>query len=181
MASFTSSSWSFCFRPNLFFSEFLFHLMDEIELLHLPQWRKGQHGPHNIVLGDLEVGELVIQEFPYFLARGGFTRLGHYVRPADLAPFFVRASDDRRQHDVRVFADGVLDLGGVDVFAAADEHFLFPSHYHKGAVFLEFAHVTRVEVTIFIENLGVLLGPPPVTLHHLWPLDADLPNPALRQ
>src|SRR5439155_14709203 len=81
-----------------------------------------------------------------------------------LAPAFVGNADDRHVRHLRVASQHALELGGVDVLAAGDDHVLDPVADVEEAVRVDVAGVTGVEPAIPHHDRGVL-GPPPVAGH----------------
>jgi hypothetical protein len=78
-----------------------------------------------------------------------------------------------------VLVEHLLDLPGVDVVAAPDDQVLLAVHDVEIALGVDPAHVAAVEPAV-ADRLGGGLGPLPVALHHVRPLDHDLAHIARR-
>src|SRR5262249_54106469 len=51
-----------------------------------------------------------------------FSRLQHYASHHELAPLWIRYSEDRGLPNRRMLANNRFDLPGVNIFAARDDH-----------------------------------------------------------
>src|SRR5690606_33020248 len=78
-------------------------------------------------LGDLVVGQLVLQVGQQLLGGDGGPGAHHDERVADLAPVRVRLAHHRGLHDVVVLRQHAVHLGRVDVQATGDDHVLGPA------------------------------------------------------
>ena len=85
----------------------------------------------------------------------------HDDRVHRLAPLLRRDADHRDLRDRRVRRDRVLDLDGVHVLAAGDDHVLHPVDEEQVAVGVEVAGVAGV-VPAAAERVGGRLGLVPV-------------------
>ena len=65
-----------------------------------------------------------------------------------LAPFLVGNADDRAFGDVGVLVERLLDLGGIDVLAAGDDHVLDPVDDIDEAVLVHIAAVAGVQPAV---------------------------------
>ena len=83
--------------------------------------------------------------------------LQHDDRVHGFAPHVVRDADHRDLRDRRVRRDRVLDLDGVHVLAAGDDHVLHPIDEEEVALLVEVAGVAGV-VPAAAERLGGRLG-----------------------
>ena len=96
------------------------------------------------------------------------------------APVFVRDADGAGLEDLRMAEEDLVDLLGVDVVAAGDDHVLLAVHEGQMPVLVQEADVPRVEPAV-AEGVFRLLGLLVVARHELGPLDADLARLARRQ
>ena len=71
--------------------------------------------------------------------------------------------------------DDALQLPGIDVLPAPNDHFLLPVHDEEVAVPVPEGHVPRVEPPA-AQGLRRLFRPIPVSLHHMAAADADFPH-----
>ena len=92
----------------------------------------------------------------------------------------MRDADDRRLGDVGVLVERSLDLGGVDVLAAADDDVLQPVDHVQVAVVVEPAEIAGVEPAVG-EGLGGLLRQVEVPADDRRALQPDLADLARRQ
>ena len=83
-------------------------------------------------------------------------------------------SDNAHIQDLRVVAQRILDLRGVDILASGDNHILLPVHDIEKAVRIQPAHITRMEPSAFEGRLR-LLRTIPVAFHHVRSAHQDLP------
>ena len=91
-----------------------------------------------------------------------------------LAPSIVGHADDGDIRDGGMVEQRVLDLGGVHVLAARDDHVLHPVGEEEIAVLIEKARVTRPEPSVGVERPGRLLRLAPVALEVLHRARPDL-------
>ena len=75
----------------------------------------------------------------------------------------------------------LLDVAGVDVVAAGEDHLLLAVHDEEVAILVHLGDVAGEEPAIGLQDHLRLLGHVPVALHHLRPLDHQLANLAHRQ
>ena len=85
---------------------------------------------------------------------GRDVRTQHDERLADLAEPLVGNADDRGLRDRRVLAQHLLDLGGVAVEAADDEHVLAAIRDAQEALLVEHADVAGVQPAVGVDRLG---------------------------
>src|SRR5690606_33998864 len=107
--------------------------------------------------------------------------LGHVLGQHDeglrgLAPLLGRDADHRAVGDGRVAHQDVLDLGGVDVLPARDDHVLDPVVHVEVAVLVQVADVAGPEPVVLGQGGLGRLGQVPVPLHVLRGLADDLPD-----
>ena len=74
------------------------------------------------------------------------------------AVFPAGHADDLHVLDLGVGIEEVLDLLGVDVLAAADDHVLNPPGDAEIAVFIHARHVARMEPAVLVDGEGRRLG-----------------------
>src|SRR6266542_1068867 len=105
-------------------------------------------------------------------ARGARLEL-HATR--DLLPINLvwQANYGDRGHR-RMAGDYCLDLCGVDVFSATDDHLLKPSLDPAVALLIHAGQVAGVQPAIGVDSAGRCLGHVEVTGHHLLPTDAQI-------
>src|SRR5262249_9492422 len=91
--------------------------------------RRHRHvGEEREAVGPFEAGELGADERAQLGERGRIVRItGDDERPAGLAERRVGQPDDRGARHLRMGGEQVLDLAGVDVVAATDEHLATPA------------------------------------------------------
>ena len=154
---------------------FLPHLV----LQDLPRRVHGE-GVHEIhVPGDLVLGHVGEDEVLHLLLGHGFALpeddAGHDL----LAVLLVGHADDLHVPDLWVGVDELLDLTGVDVLAAPDDHVLEPPGDLEIAVLVLAAEIAAVEPAVGVDGLGGGLGHLVVALHdvvapgHELPADPD--------
>ena len=68
--------------------------------------------------------------------------------------FLVRDADDRRFRDRGVFHQDIFDFERVNVFARADNEFLFTPHNGRVAVIVEESEIARMQPAIRGDGLG---------------------------
>ena len=90
-----------------------------------------------------------------------------------LAVHRVSAPDDRGLGDLGEPVDHGLDLTGVDVLAASDDHVLGPVDENQVAVLVEPPDVTGVQPAVD-DGFRGLLGPVEIAPHDVGALDHDL-------
>ena len=73
-----------------------------------------------------------------------------------LAEPFVGCGDHRDLGDLRERADGLLDLGGRDVLAAADDHVLHAVGDREEAVGVDDAHVAAAVPAVGVERVAAV-------------------------
>ena len=106
---------------------------------------------------------------------------GNHHGHADLAKVRVRHADHRAFGHAGQLVDIALDLGRIDVVAAADDQVLAAPDDGDVAVRVDFADVAGLEIAVGGELFGRFLGHAPVALEDIRPLDldvADLARPA---
>ena len=81
-------------------------------------------------------------------------RTQHDKRLADLAEPLVGNADDRGLRDRGVLAQHLLDLGGVAVEAADDEHVLAAIGDAQETLLVEHADVAGVQPAVGVDRLG---------------------------
>jgi len=85
--------------------------------------------------------------------RGRVRRVArHHERPAHLSEDLVRHTHHGRARDLRVASEEILDLGRVDVEAAADEHLALPPAEVEVAGVVEEADVARVHPALGVDG-----------------------------
>ena len=99
--------------------------------------------------------------------------VGGDVQHRHLAVGGVGASDHGGLGDLRKLVDDDLDLPGIDVLAAADDHVLGPVDQDQVAIFVEVTDVAGVQPAVD-EGLRGLLRPVQVATHHVVALDDNL-------
>src|SRR6185503_20075427 len=107
--------------------------------------------------------------------------LHHHDRLHGLAPFVVGDADHGGFRDVRVIADRALDLGGVDVLAAGDDHVLDADVDIEVAVLIHVAGIAGAEPAVAAESPGGRLRQVPVANHVGAGAGGDFANLARRQ
>ena len=75
---------------------------------------------------------------------------------AGLTPALVRNADDGGLRDGRMLVEDVLDLGGIDVLAAGDDHVLRPAHDPVVALLVAGGHVAGQQPPVGERGLGRL-------------------------
>ncbi len=88
-------------------------------------------------------------------------RARHHEGHHPLAPSLVGLADHRHVPHQRVAGEDLLDLHGMDVLAAADDHVVHPPGDHELAVVVDVAHVAR-EVPAIAQGASVGVRPVPV-------------------
>ncbi|MCY1313475.1 hypothetical protein D9M70_640020 [compost metagenome] len=78
-----------------------------------------------------------------------------------------------------MLGQAVLDLGGIDVKAAADDHVLGTVHQIQIAIAVHARHIAGMQ-PVALENLGVFLGAVQITVHHQRAAHAQLTHLARR-
>src|SRR5882672_525692 len=76
---------------------------------------------------DLVRGQAYSTELRQFLLGDLMPRLDLDKSDGHFAPVAIRNPDDRSSHDGGVCIENVLDLAGIDILAAADDHVLAPA------------------------------------------------------
>ena len=102
--------------------------------------------------------------------------LEDHVGAACLAPFGIRDPDHCVLEHAVELVDGVLDLHGVDVLAARDEHVLPAIHDVVVAVLVHPSRVAGVEPPVLGERIPVHVRAVPVTGGDVRPADHQLPG-----
>ena len=97
-----------------------------------------------------------------------------------LAVFLVRHADDLYVLDGRVGVDEFLDLLGVDVLAAADDHVLQPPGDAVAAVFVPAGQIAGVQPALLVNGGGRGLGHLVVAFHGVVAARAELAVDAVR-
>src|SRR6202158_2191819 len=112
-------------------------------------------------------------EFTEFVEGGGDVA-GDGDDGADaLAPFFVGGADDGKLGGQGVGDHKALDLGGVDVFAAANDHVLDTVGDKEESVLVSVPAIACFE-PLAVEGRGGSLGVVPVARGHVRTADLDL-------
>ncbi len=96
-------------------------------------------------------------------------------RDRHLAELVVRASDDGGLGDLRAVRQHGLDIGGIDVAAADDDHLLDAAGDHEHALVIEDARVARAKPAVVVKRLRGRVRVAPVLGHDARPLHEDLP------
>src|SRR5919201_2543102 len=126
---------------------------------------------------------LVLREMPARVRGELVRRQAHAVAHDDdgehrLAPPRIGHPDDGRLSDRRMRVEDVLDLGGVHVLAAADDHVLFAVDERQESLLVEPPEVAGAEPAVGGERLGRRLGLVPVAGEHVRPTELDLADAA---
>src|SRR5262249_27530684 len=135
-------------------------------LVDLVHGRERQLGKDGQAVRPLEARELRPHEGPELREIrwcGGVARDDE--GPAHLAEDGVRDAHEGRAPDLRVTFEQVLDLGRIDVVAAADEHLAPPATEAEIAGGVEDTDVPRVHPAVGIDGGRRRLRIPPVAAH----------------
>eukprot|EP01136_Pigoraptor_vietnamica_P034513 Opistho-1_new@98565 len=148
-------------------------LLTQQILLHLPHRVARQLGHHKTLLGNLEVGQLRLE-----LRHDGIgvelrTGLGNHHGHAHFAKVGVGHAHQGAFGHAGHLIDVALDLGRVDVVAAADDQVLAAAHDAHVVALVHFAHITGFEPAVGREFFGGLFGHAPVALEHVGALHLD--------
>src|ERR687894_55864 len=135
---------------------------------------------HRVLLDEIHVlGDLVVS---YVLAavllgvlfgQGGILFL--YDGGGDsLAVLLVRDAVDLDVGDLGMGVEELLDLARIDVLAAADDHVICPAGYLEVTVLVHDRQVPGMQPSIFVYNLGGLIGHLVVALHDVVAAGAEV-------
>ena len=112
-------------------------------------------------------------------------RPAHAERQRRFAPLLARDADHRDVDHVGMPEQQHLDVGGIDVEAAGNDHVLLAVEQDDEAVLVDAAHVARLEeqaaVLVVPEQVARLVGLLVVALHHDLGAAGQLAHLALRQ
>src|ERR1700730_3953467 len=117
-------------------------------------------------MGRLVVGERGATMRTQLLENGPRPGDGDDEREADLAEDAIGNADDCYLSDAGILGQHALDLGGIDVVAAADVHVTLAADQRQVAVLVEKAGVARGEPALIVEHLCRALRITPVLPHH---------------
>ncbi len=131
--------------------------------------------PRDLVGG--EVGPAMLEQLPFLDLRAGFL---HDDRLDDLPPQQVLLADDAGRLHGGMEAEDDLDLPGIDVEAAGDDHPLLPAGEEDVALRVHPAEVARVEPAV-LEDLGGHLLVLVVSLHDVVALEDELADAPPRE
>ena len=109
------------------------------------------------------------------------SRLHHHDRFHRFAPLLVGHADHGDFGDVGMVADRALDLGGIDVLAAGDDHVLDAVVDVEIAVLVEIAGVSSAQPVVLVQRSGGGLRQVPVAGHVGAGARRDLADFARRQ
>src|SRR5262249_1734916 len=109
-----------CFRKI----KFSYHLLAHHELLGLAGSRQRKFRNEPDVTRDLEMGHLALTEAADFLRRCRTSRLQNNERADFLAKPLVRDAEHLDRLHIGVLDQVFLDLSGIDILSAANEHVL---------------------------------------------------------
>src|ERR1700712_3213529 len=93
-------------------------------------------------------------------------RARHDERLADLPEAIIGHADNRGLRHRRVFGQEALDLGGIGIEAANDEHVLLATHDAQPARVGELAEIAGVQPTVVIDRVSRCDRVVEVALHH---------------
>src|SRR5262249_29159864 len=142
------------------------------------------HRDQPLRLAELAVGPVADLLFARRGARAGI-RAAHAERHRRFAPLLARNADDGDVDDVGMLEQQHLDVGGIDVEAARDDHVLLAVEQDDEPVLVDAAHVARLEeqppVLVVPQELARLVGLLVVALHHDLRPPGQLADLAARQ
>src|SRR6266446_10055795 len=93
----------------------------------------------------LRLAELPVGPFPDLVPAHRGTVAAHAKRHRRFAPLFARDADHRYVHHVGMPQQQPLDVGGIDVEAAGNDHVLLAIEQDDEAILVDLAHVARLE------------------------------------
>ena len=91
----------------------------------------------------------------------------------DFAEAFVGNADDLHLADLGVRVEKLLDLAGIDVFAAANDHVARAAGDVEASVFAHHAQVAGVQPAVGLDHLRGSFGIAVIALHHRVAANAD--------
>ncbi len=89
-----------------------------------------------------------------------------------------RTADDRALNDGIMGSEHGLDLGGINVEAGADDHFLGAADDVK-TIALEAGEISGIEPAVGIDGLGGEVRRAVIAAHHVGSADVQFADPAL--
>src|SRR5258705_9029048 len=96
-------------------------------------------------------------------------RLDLYKSDGHFAPVAIRNPDDRSSHDGGVCIENVLDLAGIDILAAADDHVLAPASNAAISVLVETPQIAGVKPAFGIDCRSRRFGIVEIVFHDEYP------------
>jgi len=100
---------------------------------------------------DLVRGQTFSTELRQFLLGDLMPRLDLDKSDGHFAPVAIRNPDDRSSHDGGMGVENVLDLAGIDILAAADDHVLAPALNAAISVLVETPQIAGVKPAFGID------------------------------
>src|ERR1700688_1808851 len=100
---------------------------------------------------DLIGGQTFSTELRQFLLGDLMPRLDLDKSDGHFAPVVIRNPDDRSSHDGGMGVENILDLAGIDILAAADDHVLAPALNAAISVLVETPQIAGVKPAFGID------------------------------
>src|SRR5580704_5110001 len=136
----------------------------QLGLEHLAVIVLGQRIDKAVMPRALEARDVVEAQPVEFFGRDFRRRAGHDKGDDLLAPFGVRAADDRDFDDVRMAQQHFLDLAWIDIAAAADDHVLGTVAQGQKPFLVKAAQIAGVQPTA-AQGFGTGHGVVPIAFH----------------
>src|SRR6516164_2553900 len=115
----------------------------------------------------------VFDRTPTILARRPHSRLDLDKSYGHFAPVAIRNPDDRSSHDRGVCIENVLDLAGIDILAAADDHVLAPALNAAISALVETPQIAGVKPALGIDCRSRRFGIVEIVFHDGVSASAD--------